>query len=123
MLFVFRCFTSQDLDPETKKNSLEIDLVLEESMTPAEAPSYDPKALIKEIMDPSPDSPRIFVLNLPDAETTRDMCADPIRRTFKVRKESFTLDPRVLFVFDEAQEFIPQERKKEDRTEASSKAV
>jgi uncharacterized protein len=94
-----------------------------ESKTTVEAPSYDPDKLLKEIMNTATDSPKIFVLSLPDAETARDMCSDLIRRTFKVRKESFTLDPRVLFVFDEAQEFIPQERRREDGTEASSKAV
>ncbi len=38
-------------------------------------------------------------------------------------KNSFTLQPKIVFVFDEAQEFIPYDRKKEDGTEFSSRAV
>jgi DNA helicase HerA-like ATPase len=46
-----------------------------------------------------------------------------VRKIFRRRKKSFTLKPRVLFVFDEAQEFIPYEKRREDGTDASSKAV
>ena len=63
------------------------------------------------------------MINLPEADDARIFCADIIDRVFRRRKGSFTLDPRVVFVFDEAQEFIPSEKKKDDGTEASSKAV
>jgi DNA helicase HerA-like ATPase len=46
-----------------------------------------------------------------------------INRVFKIRKNSFTLNPKVVFVFDEAQEFIPIEKRKEDGTDNSSRAV
>jgi hypothetical protein len=68
-------------------------------------------------------SPRVFVLNLPEADDARFLAADLINGVFRRRKKSFTLSPRVLFVFDEAQEFLPQERRKEDGTDSSSKAV
>ena len=84
---------------------------------------YDAASLVNEIMDPSKDSPRIFVINLPEADVARLFCSEIINRVFKNRKNTFTLDPRVVFVFDEAQEFIPYEKRKEDGTEYSSRAV
>jgi DNA helicase HerA-like ATPase len=88
--------------------------------------------LISEIMKPvadrnedsvDEDSPRVFVLNLPEADDARFLAADLINGVFRRRKKSFSLSPRVLFVFDEAQEFLPQERRKEDGTDSSSRAV
>jgi DNA helicase HerA-like ATPase len=84
---------------------------------------YNSTRLVREIMDDSKDSPRIFVINLPEADTARTFCAEIINRIFRYRKNSFTLQPKVVFVFDEAQEFIPYDRKKEDGTEYSSRAV
>ena len=46
-----------------------------------------------------------------------------INRVFRYRKNSFTLQPKIAFVFDEAQEFIPYDKKKEDGTEYPSRAV
>jgi DNA helicase HerA-like ATPase len=84
---------------------------------------YTWDSLIDEILDPSEDSPRIFVVNLPEVEDARFQTAEMVRKIFRRRKASFTLKPRVLFLFDEAQEFIPYERKRDDGTDASSKAV
>jgi len=84
---------------------------------------YNSTRLVREIMDDNKDSPRIFVINLPEADTARTFCAEIINRVFRYRKNSFTLQPKVVFVFDEAQEFIPYDRKKEDGTEYSSRAV
>lgn len=84
---------------------------------------YDAERLVSEIMSERPDSPVVFVINLPEADVARVFCAEIINRVFRYRKNSFTLNPKVVFVFDEAQEFIPQERKREDGTEISSKAV
>ncbi|MGB8084747.1 MAG: hypothetical protein WCF07_00480 [Nitrososphaeraceae archaeon] len=36
-----------------------------------------------------------------------------IRENTGLRKNSFTLQPKVIFVFDEAQEFIPYDKKRE----------
>lgn len=84
---------------------------------------YNIDNLLAEIMDESETSPKIFVIDLPEADTARIFCADVINKVFRIRKSTFTLNPRVVFVFDEAQEFIPYEKKKEDGTEYSSKAV
>jgi hypothetical protein len=85
--------------------------------------TYNIDNLLAEIMDESETSPKIFIIDLPEADTARIFCADVINRVFRTRKSTFTLNPRVVFVFDEAQEFIPYEKKKEDGTEYSSKAV
>jgi DNA helicase HerA-like ATPase len=85
--------------------------------------AYDTDKLVSEIMSESPNSPRVFVINLPEADVARVFCAEVINRVFRYRKNSFTLNPKIIFVFDEAQEFIPQEKKREDGTEVSSKAV
>ena len=84
---------------------------------------YNSSRLVREIMDDSKDSLRIFVINLPEADTARTFCAEIINRVFRYRKNSFTLQPKVVFVFDEAQEFIPYDKKREDGTEYSSRAV
>ena len=84
---------------------------------------YNSIRLVREIMDDSKDSPRIFVINLPEADTARTFCAEIINRVFRYRKNSFTLQPKIAFIFDEAQEFIPYDKKKEDGTDYSSRAV
>jgi hypothetical protein len=84
---------------------------------------YNSTRLVREIMDDSKDSPRIFVINLPEADTARTFCAEIINRVFRYRKNSFTLQPKIAFIFDEAQEFIPYDKKREDGTEYSSRAV
>ncbi|MGA9151568.1 MAG: hypothetical protein WBZ36_13405, partial [Candidatus Nitrosopolaris sp.] len=76
-----------------------------------------------EILNESADSPKIFVINLPEADVARYFCAEIIDRVFRKRKSSFTLIPRIVFVFDEAQEFIPADKRKEDGTDNSSRAV
>ena len=84
---------------------------------------YDVPSLISELMQDSTNSPRLFVINLPEAEVARTFCANVINTVFKERKNNFSLFPKIVFVFDEAQEFIPYEKKKEDGTEHSSRAV
>ena len=39
---------------------------------------YNSTRLVREIMDDSKDSPRIFVINLPEADTARTFCAEII---------------------------------------------
>ncbi|MEM2760767.1 MAG: ATP-binding protein [Nitrososphaerales archaeon] len=82
---------------------------------------YNVKNLVNEIVDEN--SAKLFVINLTEADIARYFCSDIINRVFKARKGTFSLKPRILFVFDEAQEFIPQDRKKDDYTEMSSKTV
>jgi hypothetical protein len=84
---------------------------------------YDTSKLVNEILNTDEISPKLFVINLPDAEVARYFCSEVINRIFRRRKSNFTLIPRIVFVFDEAQEFIPAEKRKEDGTENSSRAV
>ncbi len=84
---------------------------------------YSWNKLADEILSTSKDSPRVFIVNLPEAEDARLETANVINEVFRKRKRSFTLTPRVLFIIDEAQEFIPQTVRKEDGTEQSSRAV
>ena len=96
---------------------------VEQQVTPADNDIYDSSRLVAEIMDTDEDSPKLFIVNLPEAETARVFCTEIINKAFRFRKNNFTLDPKVVFVFDEAQEFIPAEKKREDGTEVSSRAV
>ncbi len=91
--------------------------------TPAEEEGYSWSKLAEEILSTARSSPRVFVVNLPEAEDARLETANVINEVFRKRKHSFTLVPRVLFVIDEAQEFIPQTTRKEDGTEQSSRAL
>ncbi len=88
-----------------------------------EAEGYTWAQLADEILDAREGSPRIFIVNLPEADDARLETANVIRDVFRKRKKGFTLTPRVLFVIDEAQEFIPQTARKEDGTDQSSRAV
>lgn len=84
---------------------------------------YDGTSLVEEIMSLEKGAPQVFVINLPEADVARNFCSNIINQVFRARKSSFTLDPRIIFMFDEAQEFIPYETRKEDGTEYSSRAV
>jgi DNA helicase HerA-like ATPase len=81
------------------------------------------ETLPEEIISTDKDSPRVFVINLPEAEDARAQTADVINRVFRKRKKSFSLTPKVLFIIDEAQEFIPQDARKGDNAYESSRAV
>jgi DNA helicase HerA-like ATPase len=99
-------------------------LALEDLAPPAvNDETYDTTKLVNEILDEGADSPKLFVINLPEADVARYFCSEIIDRIFRKRKSSFTLIPRIVFVFDEAQEFIPAEKRKEDGTDSSSRAV
>jgi uncharacterized protein len=81
------------------------------------------ETLPDEIVSTDKSSPRVFVINLPEAEDARAQTADVINRVFRKRKKSFSLTPKVLFIIDEAQEFIPQDARKGDNAYESSRAV
>ncbi|HZW85307.1 MAG TPA: hypothetical protein VFE91_05340, partial [Nitrososphaerales archaeon] len=88
-----------------------------------EAEGYTWADLADEVLSTAKGSPRLFIVNLPEADDARLETANVIGDVFRRRKRSFTLSPRVLFVIDEAQEFIPQAARKEDGTDQSSRAV
>jgi uncharacterized protein len=91
--------------------------------SPEEEEGYSWSQLADDILSTEAGSPRVFVVNLPEAEDARLETANVITDVFRKRKQSFSLSPRVLFVIDEAQEFIPQNSRKEDGTDQSSRAV
>jgi DNA helicase HerA-like ATPase len=84
---------------------------------------YTLQTLVNEMLSQDKNSPRLFVIDLPEADMARVFCAKVINEVFKSRRASFNLIPKIVFVFDEAQEFIPYEKKREDGTEFSSRAV
>jgi len=94
------------------------------STVPEEELAKSPwETLPDEILSTEKDSPRVFVINLPEAEDARAQTADVIANVFRKRKKSFSLSPKVLFIIDEAQEFIPQDARKGDNAYESSRAV
>jgi hypothetical protein len=64
--------------------------------------TYSTSKLVNEILDDGMESPKLFVIVLPEADVARYFCAEIIERVFWKRKNSFTLPPRVVFVFDDA---------------------
>ncbi len=85
---------------------------------------YTLETLVSELLDHSLDSPRLFVIN-EEIEKARSITSQLIEKVFKERRSTFNLHPRVLFVFDEAQEFVPSDSsyKASEGTAESSKAV
>jgi hypothetical protein len=100
-----------------------VEMISAEGEEEAEADGYSWEDLADEILSPAKDSPKVFVVNLPEAEDARLQTAAVISEVFRKRRRSFTLTPRVLFIIDEAQEFMPQEVRKEDGTYQASRAV
>jgi hypothetical protein len=110
-------------DTSSLKMSFEsLKRVVEESGTAAEGKSPW-ETLPDEILSTDKGSPRVFVINLPEAEDARAQTAEVINQVFRRRKKSFSLTPQVLFIVDEAQEFIPQDARKGDNAFESSRAV
>lgn len=85
---------------------------------------YSLETLVSELLDESKESARLFVID-EEIETSRDIAARIIDDVFRRRRSSFNLHPRILFVFDEAQEFVPADSlyKAAEGTAESSKAV
>ena len=97
-----------------------IELGLEEP----EELGYTLENLVDELLDLAPTSPRLFVIN-EEIERARTITSQLIDKVFKERRMTFNLHPRVLFVFDEAQEFVPSDSnyRAAEGTAESSKAV
>jgi uncharacterized protein len=97
--------------------------VIEQAVPEEEMEKSPWETLPEEIVSTDKGSPRVFVINLPEAEDARAQTADVINQVFRKRKKSFSLTPKVLFIIDEAQEFIPQDARKGDNAYESSRAV
>lgn len=62
---------------------------------------------VKEIIGALRGKTRVICLSIADADTLRDLVIRLTASALRTRKRSFETRPQVLFVFDEAQEFIP----------------
>jgi len=61
------------------------------------------KDLLKKLSGPE----RVICISIADPDTLRDLVIKLTSDALRYRKRSFEIKPQILFVFDEAQEFIP----------------
>ncbi|QKQ99760.1 ATP-binding protein [Metallosphaera tengchongensis] len=87
-----------------------------------ETEEYDVEKLAIDILDREESSPRLFILEMSNLEEARELVAYLIDEVMNRRKRSFSNTP-ILFVLDEAQEFIPFDTRQKDKSELSSNAV
>jgi len=66
---------------------------------------------------------RLIILNISDPVKIRRCAVQLAERLLELRRKSFRLEPYMLFVFDEAQEFIPAETARGDWTAQASSAI
>lgn len=88
-----------------------------------ESEEYDIEKLAIEVLDNSEESPRLFVIEVPNLDEARLIVSSIIENIYNRRKRMYSSNPKVLFVLDEAQEFIPYDTKQKDNSELSSNAV
>ncbi len=88
-----------------------------------ETEDYDVEKASIEILDDSPNSPRLFIFELPSLDEARQIVSSVIENVYGRRKRSYSSDPKVLFVIDEAQEFIPYDTRAKGNSEASSASI
>ncbi|NHI89928.1 MAG: ATP-binding protein [Candidatus Thorarchaeota archaeon] len=62
---------------------------------------------IKELMMKLSGPERVVCISIADPDTIRDLVIKMTSAALRYRKKSFEIKPQILFVFDEAQEFIP----------------
>ncbi|MFX1484428.1 MAG: ATP-binding protein [Promethearchaeota archaeon] len=62
---------------------------------------------IKDIMKMFSGPERVVCISIADPDTIRDLVIKLTSAALRYRKRSFEIKPHILFVFDEAQEFIP----------------
>jgi len=62
---------------------------------------------IKELMKKLSGPERVVCISIADPDTIRDLVIKLTSAALRYRKKSFEIKPQILFVFDEAQEFIP----------------
>jgi len=93
------------------------------SIDMSENEEYDIEKAAIEILEDSPESPRLFVIELPNLDEGRQIVSSIIENVYARRKRSYSTDPKVLFIIDEAQEFIPYDTKSRGNSEASSSSI
>lgn len=79
---------------------------LKQDVAEPEDLGYSLDSFVSELLDDSKESPSLFVVD-EEIETSRELATKIIEEVFRRRRSSFKLRPRILFVFDEAQEFVP----------------
>ncbi|MFW9976100.1 MAG: ATP-binding protein, partial [Candidatus Thorarchaeota archaeon] len=62
---------------------------------------------VKEILNMLSGPERVICISISDPEMIRDLVIRLTSASLKYRKRRFEIKPQILFVFDEAQEFIP----------------
>ena len=62
---------------------------------------------VKDILKMLSGSDRVICISMADPELLRDLVIRLTGASLKYRKKRFEIKPQILFVFDEAQEFIP----------------
>ncbi|MEM0175528.1 MAG: ATP-binding protein, partial [Metallosphaera sp.] len=87
-----------------------------------EGDEYDIEKLAIDILDKEESSPRLFIFELHNLEEAREVVASLLEEVMSRRKRWFSSSP-ILFVLDEAQEFIPFDTRQRDKSELSSAAV
>ncbi|MFW9868882.1 MAG: ATP-binding protein [Candidatus Thorarchaeota archaeon] len=64
---------------------------------------------IKDLMMKLSGPERVVCISIADPDTLRDLVIKLTSAALRYRKRSFEIKPQILFVFDEAQEFIPSQ--------------
>jgi len=82
---------------------------------------YSLERVLAEVLSRGPT--RLFVLDVPDARRARWLSGYLVNNLMKMRRSEYSDSPKIMLVFDEAQEFIPYESKKDDYTDLSTQAV
>ncbi|MGC8600872.1 MAG: ATP-binding protein [Thermoprotei archaeon] len=82
---------------------------------------YNLGKALEEIMAPAP--PRLFIFDVADTRKARWLSSYLVDSLMKRRRSEYNDKPKILLVFDEAQEFIPYESRREDYTDISTQAV
>ncbi len=62
---------------------------------------------VKDLMKKFSGPERVVCISIADPDTLRDLVIKLTSAALRYRKKSFEIKPQILFVFDEAQEFIP----------------
>ncbi|MFX1561349.1 MAG: ATP-binding protein [Promethearchaeota archaeon] len=64
---------------------------------------------VKDLMKKLSGPERVVCISIADPDTLRDLVIKLTSAALRYRKKSFEIKPQILFVFDEAQEFIPSQ--------------
>jgi hypothetical protein len=66
---------------------------------------------VKDILNMLSGPERVICISMADPDLLRDLVIRLTNQALKYRKRKFEIKPQILFVFDEAQEFIPNKAK------------